>query len=135
MEVQFSVCKETRRQSSVKKTLPETAKKTSTKINFLGPETVVREEKGSQTQTFRSGISSGGVGLFHVKEWGPKSSVCPSKPRETKFCGGISWDFCRDIPVVPEKFEKNMCVFNPRPPRPPGGVDQETQRGPEIHGS
>ena len=24
-------------------------------------------------------IFSGGVGVFHVKEWGPKSSVCPSK--------------------------------------------------------
>ena len=23
-------------------------------------------------------------GVFHVKGWGPKSSVCPSKPRETK---------------------------------------------------
>ena len=26
-------------------------------------------------------ISSGGVGVFHVNAWGPKSSVCPSKPR------------------------------------------------------
>ena len=34
-------------------------------------------------------ISSDGVGVFHVKGWGPKSSVCPSKPRETKLFGGI----------------------------------------------
>ena len=33
-------------------------------------------------------IFSGGVGVFHVKAWGPKSSVCPSKPRETKLFGG-----------------------------------------------
>ena len=38
-------------------------------------------------------IFSGGVGLFHVKGWGPKSSVCPSKPRETKLFAGISRDF------------------------------------------
>ena len=37
-------------------------------------------------------ISSGGVGVFHVKGWGPKSSVCPSKPRETKLFGGIFRD-------------------------------------------
>ena len=31
-------------------------------------------------------ISSGGMGVFHVKGWGPKSLVSPStsKPRETK---------------------------------------------------
>ena len=43
-------------------------------------------------------ICSGGVGVFHVNGWGPKSSVCPSKPRETKLLGGISWDFCREFP-------------------------------------
>ena len=42
--------------------------------------------------------------------WGPKSSVCPSKPRETKLLGGISRDFCRVIPEVPEKFEKKVRV-------------------------
>ena len=35
-------------------------------------------------------ISSVGVGVFHVKGWGPKNPVCPSKPRETKLFGGIS---------------------------------------------
>ena len=59
-------------------------------------------------------ISSGGVGVFHVKGWGPKSSVCPSKHRETKLFGWISRDFARDILGVPEKFEKKKFVFNSR---------------------
>ena len=50
-----------------------------------------------------------------MKGWGPKSSVCPSKPRETKCFGGISRDFRRDIPGVPEKFEKRKFVFNSCP--------------------
>ena len=41
-----------------------------------------------------------------MKGWGPKSSACPSKPRETKFLGGISRDLCRDIPGAPERFVK-----------------------------
>ena len=49
---------------------------------------------------------------LHVKGWGPKSSVRPSKRRETKFFGGISRDFGRDIPGLPEEFEKNNFVFN-----------------------
>ena len=57
-------------------------------------------------------IPSGGVGVFHVKGWGPKSSVCPSNPSETKIFGRMSRDFCRDIPGVPEKFEKKKFVFN-----------------------
>ena len=40
-----------------------------------------------------------------MKGWGPKSSVCPSKRRETKLFGGIPRDFCRDMPGVPEKSE------------------------------
>ena len=28
-----------------------------------------------------------------MKGWGPKSSACPSKPRESNFFGGISRDF------------------------------------------
>ena len=35
-------------------------------------------------------ISSSGVGVFHVKGWGPKSSICPSKPMESKFLVGMS---------------------------------------------
>ena len=32
-----------------------------------------------------------GWGVFHMKGWGPKSSVCPSKLRENKLFGRISW--------------------------------------------
>ena len=31
--------------------------------------------------------------VFQVKGWGPKSSVCPSKPGKPNFLGGMSWDF------------------------------------------
>ena len=57
-------------------------------------------------------ISSGGVGFFAVKGWGPKSSVCPSKPGETKLFDGISRGFWRDILGVPEKLEKKKFLFN-----------------------
>ena len=55
-------------------------------------------------------ISSGGVGVFHVKEWGPKSSVGPSTPRETRIFGGMSREFGQDVPEMPQKFEKKNCV-------------------------
>ena len=57
----------------------------------------LREEKRNPDPNFAVRISSGGVGVFHVKGWGPKSWVCPSKPRETKLFGGI----CRDLPGYP----------------------------------
>ena len=46
-----------------------------------------------------------------MKGRGPKSSVCPSKPRETKLFGRISQDFCQDMPGVPEEFKpkKSSC--------------------------
>ena len=44
--------------------------------------------------------------------WGPKSSVCPSKPGKPNFFGGISRDFAGNTPEVPEKFEKKRFVFN-----------------------
>ena len=56
-----------------------------------------------------------------MKGWGPKSSVCLSKPTENQtFFGGISRDFAgisrkpksRDIPEAPETFEKKMFGFN-----------------------
>ena len=62
--------------------------------------------KGNPNPNFLIRISSGGVGFFDVKGSGPKSSVCSPKPRETKLFGGISRDFGRDIPEVPEKSEK-----------------------------
>ena len=47
-----------------------------------------------------------------MKGWGPKSSVCPSKPRETKLFWRDIPGFCRDIPEAPEKFEKKMFGFS-----------------------
>ena len=34
------------------------------------------------------------------------------EPGNPNFLGGISRGFCRDIPEVPEKFEKEKFVFN-----------------------
>ena len=66
----------------------------------------LRQEKGTQTQTFRSGYLPMRW-VFQVKGWVcEKSSVCPTKPRETKLFGGISQDFCQDIPEASKKFER-----------------------------
>ena len=65
--------------------------------------------KRNPNPNFLVRISSGGVGVFHVKGWGPKSSVCLSKPGETKLFGGISRDVCRDIPGAPESLKKYLC--------------------------
>ena len=70
----------------------------------------IQARKRNPNPNFLVRIFSGGVGVFHMKGWGPKSSVCPSKPRETKLLGGISRGYCWDIPGVPEKFEKKgLC--------------------------
>ena len=82
---------------------------------IFGVECRVSGKKRNPNPNFLVRMSSGGVGVFHVKGWGPKSSVCPSKPRETKLFGGISGLFAWDIPGVPEKFEKEKFVFNSRP--------------------
>ena len=55
---------------------------------------------------------SGQAGKEHKLGGGPESSVCPSKPRENNFLVGISGDFGRDIPGLPNKFEKKKFVFN-----------------------
>ena len=69
-------------------------------------ENKLRHEKRAQTQTFLVWISSGGVGVLHVNGWEPKSSVCPSKPREIKLLGRDIPGSCWDIPAVPERIEK-----------------------------
>ena len=53
----------------------------------------------------------GGVGVFHVKGWGPKGSVCPSNARKTKLFGGISQIFWRDIPRVLKKLKTKVGVL------------------------
>ena len=79
---------------------------------FSQKERSLRQEKGSQV----AGLSSGGVGVFHVKGWRPKSSVCPLKPKEPKLICGISGSLCSDLPGMPEKFEKIVFVLNLSPP-------------------
>ena len=72
---------------------------------------IIREEKATQkTKLFGPDIFGWG-GVSHAKGWGPKSSVCPSKPRETNFWAGYPGTFARDVPRAPEKFEKKrVCV-------------------------
>ena len=66
--------------------------------------------KRSTNANFWVRISSGGVGVFHVKGWGPTSSVCSSKPRETKCFGGISWDFAGICWGCPKSLsKKSLC--------------------------
>ena len=52
-----------------------------------------RSEKSKKNPNFLVRIFSGGVGVFHVNGWGPKSSIRPSKPAKSNFLGGISRDF------------------------------------------
>ena len=52
-------------------------------------------------------IFSGGVGVFHVAERFGTSL----ETRETKLFWRDIPGFCRDIPEVPEKFEKTKFVF------------------------
>ena len=66
----------------------------------------VRQEKGTQTQTFSSGYL-GEVEVFQVKGWGPKDSVCPSKPKETNFLVGYPGIFAGISRRCPEKLENN----------------------------
>ena len=45
-----------------------------------------------------------------MKGWGPKSSVCPSKPRETKLFGRISRDFAGISRGGPKSLRKiSLC--------------------------
>ena len=72
---------------------------------------MLQARKRNPNPNFLVWIFSGGVGVFRMKGWGPKSSVCPSKPGKSNFFGRIS----RDIPAVPEEFEKiSLCsIFVP----------------------
>ena len=73
----------------------------------------IRQEKGTQTQMFWSGYLWVGWGFFHVKGRGPKSSVCPSKPRETKTLAGyprIFGGISRECPKSLRK--KRLCSIS-----------------------
>ena len=45
-----------------------------------------------------------------MKGWGPKSSVCPSKPGKPNFFGGISRDFAGVSWRYPKSLRKKVCV-------------------------
>ena len=67
-----------------------------------------------------------------MEGWGPKSSVCPSKPRKTKLFGRISRDFGRVVPGAPEKLErKKICVQFLAPKKSGPGEGVRRGSGPE----
>ena len=84
-----------------------------TELPLRPPLTQARER--NLNPNFLVRISAGGMGVFHVKGWGPKSSVCPSKPRDTKLFGGTSRDFAGISQGRPESLRKKKFVFNSRP--------------------
>ena len=49
-----------------------------------------------------------------MKGWGPKSSVCPSKPGQSNFFGGVSRDFAGISRGHPKSLRKKRFVFNSR---------------------
>ena len=58
-------------------------------------------------------IFSGGVGVFHVNGWGPKSSIRPSKPGKSNFLGGISRDFAGISRGRPKSLrKKSLCSIS-----------------------
>ena len=69
-----------------------------------------RGRKRNPSPNFWVRISPGGVGVFHVKGGGPKSSVCPSKPGKSNFFGGISRDCAWISRRRPENLEKKVCI-------------------------
>ena len=68
--------------------------------------------KRSTNPDFGVWIFSVGVEFFHVKGWGPKSSVCPSKPGKPNFFCGISRDFAWISRRCPKSLRNKKSVFN-----------------------
>ena len=62
-------------------------------IRILREVFLCQGRKRNPNPNFLVRIFSGRVGVFHVNGWGPKSSVCPSKPGKSNFFSGISRDF------------------------------------------
>ena len=71
--------------------------------------------KRNPNPNFLVRIFSSGVGVFHVKGWGPKSSIRPSKPGKSNFLGGISRDFAGISRGCPKSLRKKVCVQSPFP--------------------
>ena len=87
----------------------------SGKRSNLGKHDIFQARKKSTNPNFWVRIFSGGVGIFHVKGRGPKSSGMSPETREIKLFGRDVPGFCRDIAEEPEKFEKKKFVFHSRP--------------------
>ena len=69
----------------------------------------VREEKGTQTQTFWSDIFRWGGGLPRERVGAKKFGTSLETQGNQTFGRDIP-EFCRDIPGVPDKFEKkSLC--------------------------
>ena len=73
----------------------------------------IQARKRNPNPNFLVRISSVRVGVFRVNGWGPNSSVCGSKPSETKLLGGISQDFGGISRKRPKGLRKKI-VFNSR---------------------
>ena len=96
-------------------------------LTSLFKEVRVFKEK-STNPNFWVRIFTGGVGVFHMKGWGQKSSVHPSKPGRSNFFGGISEILLGYPGSVRKVWEKKVCVQflsqrnyirPPPPPSPP----------------
>ena len=72
-----------------------------------------QERKRNPNPNFLVRIFSSGVGVFHVNGWGPKSSICPSKPGKSNFLGGISRDFAGISRGCPKSLrKKSLCSIS-----------------------
>ena len=68
------------------------------------------KKKGTQTQTFWSGYSSGRVGFFHVKGGGRKKFCMSLETQKTILFGGISRDFGGIFRGCPKSLRKSsLC--------------------------
>ena len=72
----------------------------------------VQGRKRNPNPNFLVRISSGGVGVFRVNGWGPKKFGMSFETQGNQTFGRDVPGFCRDIPELPEKFEKRKFVFN-----------------------
>ena len=85
------------------------------KVSVTPPRSNFQARKTNPNLNFWARIFSGGVGVFHTKGWGPKSSVCPSKPGKSNFLGGISRDFAGISRGCPKSLRKKSfgSIFVP----------------------
>ena len=84
-------------------------------VGLISASPKVQARKRNPHPNFWVRISSGGVGVFHVKGWGPKSSACPAKPGKPSFFRGISWDFAGISQECPKSLRTKQFVFIFRP--------------------